>query len=66
MREALIMDDVKGEMEHQYQIWNKGKSNFNKLMQEKIKELGYHSHYTDLGAEKKYKLKISYYKKDKK
>ena len=35
-------------------------------MQEKIQELGYHAHTSDLGEEKKYKLKISYYKKDKK
>ncbi len=66
MRQTLIMDDAKNEMQHQYQIWNKSKQNFNKLMQEKIQELGYHAHTSDLGEEKKYKLKISYYKKDKK
>ena len=67
VRESLIMDDVKGEMGHQLYMWNQSKDNFNKLMQEKIKEMGYHAQKTEgPGEDKKYKLKISYYRKDKK
>lgn len=66
LKESFIMDDVKGEMRHQFYIWQKSRENFNKLMEEKIRELGYHPEYTDMGEEKKYQLKISYFKKDQK
>ena len=37
LKESLIMDDIAGEMKHQLYIWNQSKSNFNSLMEEKIK-----------------------------
>ena len=46
-------------------MWNETKERFNKLMAEKIQEIGYNPNHTDMGS-KYYKLVMSYKQKPKK
>ena len=64
IQEQLTNKDLGGEMKHLGYVWEETKVRFNKLMQEKILELGYNPRHTAMGS-KYYQLDPSYLHKDK-
>lgn len=64
MKEHLKTCDLMEEMQHLGYIWHETKSRFNKLMQEKIMEIGYNPKYSEMGG-KSYHLAPSYLHKSK-
>lgn len=64
IHEHLANRDLSGEMAHLGYIWEETKVRFNKLMQEKILEMGYNPRFTAMGS-KYYKLDPSYLHKSK-
>lgn len=62
--EHLSVIDMHQEMKHKGYIWHETKERFNKLMQEKIMELGYNPKMTDKGT-KYYQKEASYLQKSK-
>lgn len=65
LKEHLENTDLQGEIKHLKYIWVETRKNFNKLMGEKIQELGYNP-YFDLDGRKHYKLEISAMRKPEK
>ena len=59
LREHLENTDLQEEIKHMKFIWKETKTRFNKLMQEKIMEMGYNPRFNDLGG-KSYQLDPSY------